>query len=279
MSVRTVDTGSRPQLSCNPGPPPELRWIPVSRLILDDTYQRPLLVSNWRQITKIGSNFSWQRFGACQVAPAGSGKFAIIDGQHRAHAAALCGIREVPCMVVPMTLSEQAAAFSAINGTVMNITLFQVYRAAFAAREAWAVDAHEAVSAAGCTLMTSNKTASAKLPGEVYAIRLIAKTVEAGEAAVVTTGLAALKNSEHGADDPSLFGGSILTAWFRALATDQRFLKLDLKTVVDQVDLVELSEECRTRAKLSGGSRNAIAADRIRGLLRQVQAQPRAAAE
>lgn len=266
--MRPITTGDRPTITAQPGPLPDLAWIPIDQLVLDDTYQRPLLRGNWTQITKIASAFSWQRFGACQVAPLSGGRYAVIDGQHRAHAAQLCGIREVPCMVVKMTLAEQAAAFSAINGTVTKISLFHVYRAALAAREAWALDADRAVRDAGCTLMTYYTSHALKKPGQVFSIRLVADMVKSGEGSVVTTGLAAIRASGV-SDMTDMYSGKILNPWFRALARNQRFLRLDLAGFLDDVDLVEMVDGFAAQARqIPGASRYSLAADQIATMLR-----------
>jgi hypothetical protein len=68
--------------------PAMLQWLALDRLVIDDAYQRPLLPGTWKSIEKIAANFQWSRFSPVLVAPIAGGLFAVIDGQHRVHAAA-----------------------------------------------------------------------------------------------------------------------------------------------------------------------------------------------
>ena len=135
-------------------PAPMLEWLPIRKLVVDDRYQRPLTGTSWAAIRKIAGAFHWSRFAPVLVAPVEGGLYAIIDGQHRTHAAALCGFTSVPAMAVHMTAREQASAFTWVNGQVLRINQHQVYRAALAAGEDWALRCRDAVEAAGCRLMT-----------------------------------------------------------------------------------------------------------------------------
>jgi hypothetical protein len=67
------------------------------------------------------------------VAPAGSSRYAIVDGQHRTTAALICGADRVPCAIIECNRGEQAAAFRAINGTVTALNTMQLHHAAIAA--------------------------------------------------------------------------------------------------------------------------------------------------
>lgn len=122
----------------DPGAAPMLQWLPISSLVVDDGYQRDLKAGNWKAIRRIAAAFSWSRFSPVFVAPVEGGLYAIIDGQHRTHAAALVGIDTVPCQIVQMDPREQAASFAAINGLVTKVTIWNIYKAALAAGEAWA---------------------------------------------------------------------------------------------------------------------------------------------
>jgi hypothetical protein len=184
----------------DPGPAPILQWIPIEALVVDDRYQRELKFGNWKAIRRIAAGFKWSRFSPVFVAPVEGGKFAIIDGQHRTHAAALCGFAEVPCQIVQMTLEEQAASFAAVNGLVTKVTLWQILKAAATAGEPWALDCINACTDAGCTLMFSNAGTDDKKPGQIFSIGLIRGHVAAGRRAVVTYALKGLRASEFGAD-------------------------------------------------------------------------------
>jgi hypothetical protein len=193
MNLRTIDIGDRAPVKIDPGPAPMLQWIKVADLIVDDGYQRPLGNSNWTAIQKIAANFLWSRFQPLLVAPIEGGRFAIIDGQHRAHAALLCGISSVPAVAVQVGREEQSRAFAWVNSQTIKVTAWHVFKAALVAGEDWAVRADRAVSAADCRLMTYNKSGANKLAGELYCVALIRRMIEAGLDEALTAALAALR--------------------------------------------------------------------------------------
>ena len=139
---------------------PELLWVPIASLVFDDRYQRNIEQRGRSNILKIAKSFDWGRFTPLLVASVLGGKLAVIDGQHRAHAAALRGHRCVPAMICQMSLKEQAQAFTWVNGNVTAVSGFHIYRAALASEEPWAVNSQAAVAAAGCRLMHGNSSAS-----------------------------------------------------------------------------------------------------------------------
>lgn len=159
------------QASVNAGSFPILQWIEIDQLVIDDSYQRSLERGNWMAIRKIAAQFHWSKFSPVFVAPVEGGRYAIIDGQHRTHAAAMCGFKSVPCQIVQMGQADQAAAFAAVNGVVTKIMPWQILKAAIQAGEPWAVEAQAIAAEGGCKLMTSNKTSTAKKPGQIYCIR------------------------------------------------------------------------------------------------------------
>lgn len=207
---------------------PDLVWLPIADLVVDDIYQRPLLAGDWKHIRQIGENFQWERFTPCIVAPVvGERSFALIDGQHRAHGAAMAGEDEVPCFVVDLDTKAQASAFTWINGNVTAITTFHVYKAGLAAGEPWAIGCRDAVTAAGGQLMTSNASTANKQPGEIYAINLIRRFVDRGQPEVVRDGLGAILAS-HQATDVRLFADGILRPWLMVVAERPGLTRKDL---------------------------------------------------
>jgi hypothetical protein len=205
------------------GERPHLGWVEISKLRIDDRYQRPLQRHNWDAIGRIARSFDWSLFTVIDIAPAGDGLFAIIDGQHRVHAAAIAGIDKVPVRIVAEPLAGQGRAFMGINGNVTAITPFHVLRASLAAGEPWAVEADRAITRAGCRLMTRNGTAQEKKPGEVYATQwvrgLVDREGEVSHAACETlaVALASLKQSSEGGANPAAWAHTVLRAWYLAV--------------------------------------------------------------
>ena len=213
---RTIDlTGMQPVAPASQ-PAPQLMWIEVADLVIDDRYQRPLADGNRAAIRRIAAEFRWSRFSPVLVAPVEGGKYALIDGQHRAHAAALCGFERIPAMVALVAPEEQALAFIEINTRQIRVSMQLVYRAALTAGEDWAVACRDAVSASGCQLMTSNRSTKDKKPGQVYCIGLIRRLVDAGKAQAVTNGLAAVL--EYDPTSTANFSDTLLMPWLNAVA-------------------------------------------------------------
>lgn len=236
--MRAIDiSGQAPVGGVQAGAVAELRWLAIADLVIDDRFQRPLKPDSWRAIRRIAEAFAWGKFAPVVASPVVGGKYSLIDGQHRTHAAALCGFEMVPAMVVVLSPSDQASSFAAINGNVTAITAFHVYKAALAAGEGWAIAARDAVAEGGCQLMTYHPSAVNKRPREVYCIQTVRRYVGQGRADVIRAGLSALAalpgaTAEH-------FTNGILDAWFGALlAGGGRAMQADLAGFVAAHDLV-----------------------------------------
>ena len=255
--MREITIRGEKVIPANPGQKPDFAWIKIRDILVDDDYQRPLLKSNWGMIRKIAANFSWARFSALVVAPTPDGKFALIDGQHRAHAALLCGIADVPCMIVDLDKGQQASAFSWLNGSTTKISLFHVYKAAIAAGEDWAIRCRNAVAAGDCLLMTSNSSTKHKKVGEIFAIALVRDLVEKGQAEAVATALLALRMIDGGTR-VALYSDIILRPWMHAVTRsgagreDARHLAQVLRSidpfrVIDRIDQMRKAGEYKDR--------------------------------
>lgn len=218
--LRHIDlTGFQPITPADQ-PAPQLAWVPIANLVIDGRYQRPLNPGNIAAIKRIATEFRWSRFSPVLIAPVAGGKYAIIDGQHRAHAAAICGFDEIPAMIALVPASEQALAFIEINTRQIRVSAHSVYRAALTAGIDWAVAAQLAVAKAGCRLMTSNASTKSKRPGEVYAVTLIRQMIEAGQSQAVTAGLQALLTFEP--ESVPNFSDALLAPWLGAVAATKR---------------------------------------------------------
>jgi len=212
-----------------------LRWVPVVDLIIDGTYQRDIGRDNITAINKIAENFEWSKFSAVHVAPVEGGKFAVIDGQHRVHAAGLCGFSEVPCQIVQIDRAAQAAAFAAINGLVTKVTVWQLYKAALAAGEGWALTAKKVCADAGCRLMTYNRGINKK-PGEIYSIRYIVKAIHNHGEAATTRGLTAIRQAPEHGDTPEAYVYPMLRPCTEAVA-QRPWLPEDIGVFFDEFDI------------------------------------------
>ncbi len=137
-----------------PGDEPRLEWIDLSKLRVDQSYQRPVADKGRKNIAAIVAGFRWNRFSPVIVTALADGLFAVIDGQHRAIAAQQLGLKRVPCQVVAVAPREAAAVFAAINGNVTPMTAIALFKAARAAGEKWALDIDRICRKAGVEVLT-----------------------------------------------------------------------------------------------------------------------------
>jgi hypothetical protein len=147
-----------------------LQWIKIADLLVDPAYQRPIIGRGRTNVARIARSFRWTFFAPVVVSPVEGGRFAIIDGQHRTTAAALCGYDTVPCQVVIAAQGEQAAAFKAINGMTTPITPMALYAAALTAREDWALEITEICKSAEVSLLRYPLAVERQAPGQTMAV-------------------------------------------------------------------------------------------------------------
>ncbi|MEN6306019.1 MAG: ParB N-terminal domain-containing protein [Armatimonadia bacterium] len=161
-----------------PGRPPRLDFLPLAKLRIDENYQRTIERRGLATIVAICNAFDWNRFAPLIVAPVpGSDLYAVIDGQHRATAALLRGFDLVPCAIVNATALEQPGIFTAVNGNVTPITIFQLFKAARAAKAEWAVAIDQACARAGITPLVYPKPKSKINPFETMAIGTLRQAI------------------------------------------------------------------------------------------------------
>lgn len=252
MTLRPIDIPETPPHALADQPAPQLMWVDLADLRLYDVYQRPVAA---RAVGRIAADFRWSRFSPVLVAPIEGGGFAVVDGQHRAHAAALCGIAKLPAMVVPMSQAQQADAFRHVNGAVTRVTPYQMWRAARAAGEPWAEAVGRAVEAAGCRI-TSNMGGHQRKPRTVSQVGLIRRYIDAGLEELVTTGLRALARAEATRDAPEAWTGPVIRSWLDALGMSQHNLRADLEGFLAEIDLASEYQEAvadvRTNPRMGG---------------------------
>lgn len=159
------------------GQPPRLEWLSIADLVIDPEYQREITRIGRTNVRRIAGSFNWAMFTPVMVAPVGSNKFAIVDGQHRATAAKLCGLDRVPCMIIHADRSGQAMAFSVINRNVTPVQSIHLFHAAVAAGVPEALRVADVCKRAGITV-TRNPTSLANLkPGEISFASALGKAV------------------------------------------------------------------------------------------------------
>lgn len=226
--MRRISIQGEKKVKPAPQEEPRLEWVRISNLVVDETYQRPLGKRGWARIRKIAGEFDWNKFSPVLLADLGDGNYAIMDGQHRSHAAMLCGFKRVPAMIVQLDREDQARAFISVNTNVTQVTTWQIYRAALAAGEDWATACRDAVEAGGCHLQISNSSSNAKKAGEIYAVRLIEDiAVKKKRPDVVTAVLRALRRYDT-ENRAALYSDYILNPLLRVVCENESYADEDL---------------------------------------------------
>jgi len=243
MTFRAIDLSGFTPTQLRDQPAPLLQWVAVADLVIDERYQRDLTTVGRRHIQRIADGFDWAAFSPINVAPVAGGKFAVVDGQHRAHAVALAGEDRVPAYVVPMSPAQQAAAFYAVNSARVRLDRSATFRAQLAAADPLALRADAAVAAAGCVLMRTIPSSLGRKPRQVFTHALIIGMIQRQADAVLTAGLRAMAESEAG-NAPQFGVGErafrvwdqkVLAIWLAVLEAKPEFLDLDLAVVFDVI--------------------------------------------
>lgn len=134
-----------------PGEAPELVWLALDQLVINDAYQRHVSDKSVRLIRRMVERFDWGRVKALSVVRLEDGRFEVIDGQHTAIAAATHGkIAALPCLVTSgKSLEARSADFVSLNRDRLSMTPMQVFYAELAAGDELAVDVARGVELAG----------------------------------------------------------------------------------------------------------------------------------
>lgn len=159
---------------------PQLLWIPIDRLKIDNRYQRDIgSLSSQKNIKHIVENFTWARFGAVQVAQTLSGELFILDGQHRTHAAGKKGFDSVPCIVNETDdLQEQAMHFYNINVRRVGLTALAKYHVLIQTGDFKAVSLNEILNEIDITIPKAPILRGYTKPRETQAIGALLKMID-----------------------------------------------------------------------------------------------------
>lgn len=249
------------------GPKGELKWIPLSQIVIDPAYQRDVGQSGKRNVRQIVENFRWSLFSPLVVSPRGDNRYAAIDGQHRAIGALThAGIGEVPCWVINVSEEEEARAFAVINGQVTALNPLHVFRAKVVAGDRDARAVMDIAREAGVTIM-SKPTGGAQLKhGETQSPGTIGECLARFGHDVTLTALNCVTKT---GDNPTMLRSSIITAFCEVLAmapkwrTDKRLSGAIKKATVKGLYRAALEMQAEKggalRAHLVEGIKNAVA--------------------
>lgn len=246
-----------------------LQWIRVEDLVVDDSYQRPIYGAGKNNVRKIVAEFRWSMFAPVIVAPVEGGKFAVIDGQHRATAAAIRGIESVPAQVIIADQMEQASAFQSINGQVTRMHKLALHHAALASGDPAATELTEVATAAGVTLLRYPKAVNNIEAGETMALGTIAEGLRLYGRDVVVTALTCITETEN--NKPGVLAAGIIRALCSVLAANATWREGGSKLLeaFDEIDLEIEFEEAKMTRRPKGTATWEILGDRLRAELQR----------
>jgi hypothetical protein len=161
----------------DPGPTPELAWLPVAKCHVDHRYQRTLDSDRSKALIKrIAERFRWSAFQAVLAVKDGKDGWLIIDGQHRCAAAALRCIAHVPAVVVTAaSVEEQAAAFVQANLDRVAINPYALFHARLAAGDEAAAELGRLCKKAGIVIPRYPVPADKIEPAHTLALGTLAR--------------------------------------------------------------------------------------------------------
>lgn len=243
-----------------------MQVVPISKLVVDATYQRAVSVGSVRNIRRICTAFDWAKFLPVIVTEDGE-KFSIVDGQHRTIAAASVGVTDVPCYVLSCTAAEAAAAFAAINGNVTPMQPIDLWFAELAAKSPKAVSLQRVLDAASVKVTRKKE---GYVVGETRSIGVLSRALEFYGSAVLTTILQCIV--ETGDGNPGMLTGAIINGIGRAVRTKPELLSNPSKLfeVFDSISISSMLYEAGIESARSGNPIQFIITRQINQEIRQV---------
>jgi hypothetical protein len=187
----------------------ELKFLAIAHLYIDIRYQRSVSARGHGNIRYMVENFFWSQFQPIVVSKIGSAKYAIIDGQHRAHACALHPeINFIPALVLDIPMVEQARAFAAINGRVTKIKPLDIYWAGVQGEDKKWLTVKQVCDDAGVAIYKTSPTTTTRQDGFTSVVNVLAREVTKHGADVVKYALSEIMQAYDGYFD-ELLGGPI----------------------------------------------------------------------
>jgi hypothetical protein len=270
--MRPISTeGFEKPSSTSPGAVPMLQWLKIEDLVVDPAYQRPIIGNGRRNVERIAREFSWSCFAPVVVSPVEGGKFAIIDGQHRTTSAAILGIETVPCQIVIAQLSEQAAAFKAINGTITPISQMALHAAALISNEPWAVQLAHVCACAQVELLRYPVPISKQGPGQTMAVGAMTQCLKRYGEATLITALQCVTQTAN--NQPGALTARTIKALCDVLHQNPEWREggLSILKAFGSIDLISIQDDSAAHAAAKRVGRVQAMAERIQAELRRMR--------
>lgn len=225
-----------------------LTWVRIADLVVDEAYQRPIAKAGRANVSRIAETFDWSKFAPLICAAVEGGRFAIIDGQHRATAAATRGVESVPAMIVIADRARQAEAFAAVNAQITRLNAGQIFKARLASGEPEARAIAEACEAAGVRIVGTNVESAKMQAGDCSSVKTLeASLARYGRDTLVTALMCVTEtsNNKPGMLDQAMIRG---LCEFLRLYRGWRDAGETLLAAIDKVDLTAVARMARIEA-------------------------------
>lgn len=135
----------------------KLDFIPLSKFIIDESYQRELRVAH---ANDIAANFNENSFFPLIVAPRANGMYAVTDGQNRLYALKKLGFAKAPCYIINAgTVSKEADSFLQQAEGTAKLTSYDRFKAAVQGNRKLEVEINSILTEMGFKLSSSSSTA------------------------------------------------------------------------------------------------------------------------
>jgi len=250
-AARSLGFEQRDEPAPNPRDILEFIWVLPEQLVIDRGYQRRISNNGRRKINGGIAGFDWRQFGAITVVRLKNGKFAVIDGQHRALMAWAVNAEVVPAICFNADMADQAMAFVGINTNRSTVASIDKFRARVAAGDANACTVHEILN--DLEISADVAAGTSLRPRQTRAVTKLEKLVKIIGRGLTFTTLELMLDAQP--DQTNLLTAFSIEATAGAVAriVDQgadldRFAK-----ILEEIDFDSLKDNCAQIVKLQGG--------------------------
>lgn len=249
MSQIGKTRGDAGAINMHTGAQPRLDWVPISKIRVDDAYQRQIKQSRVSQILR---DFNWAHFQPVMLAEHEDGTFTVFDGQHRVEAARQHpNVKDVPAAIVSFDEGyQEAGAFIGVNVNRSSITNIERYYAGIEAGDAEMMAVCSALDEAGCEVVEAGKYTPA--PNRTAAVSSVNRAIKLyGETAVTAACLTIRKAWPR---DNRGLNGSLIVCLARIYRHNRKFIDADrmIQKLVSK-NRVLLVSDAEALRKIGGG--------------------------
>lgn len=241
--------------------PGDLEWVPVSRIKVDEEYQRGLAQQRAKTMAK---HWRWDFVKPITVGlrmERDENVYMAIDGQHTTEAARMRGdIKMLPCYVlIDTTQAREAEIFAEVSNSQRQITTIETHIAMLCAGDPGALDVQAVLDHHGITLSKRRVHGHTQAMG---AINEIAGRAKSKKSKLNTAQLDEVLSviAECWAYHPNAMSSTFLLGVFR-MCTVCRIKKASKKLLIKNLKKVDTDQLLiEAKKKMGGSSRASVCA-------------------